>query len=393
MSSPEFPSGVVPAESSLRSVMPSAAAALGVPEYENALDWPATRRAIVVLVDGLGRAVLRRFGGHAPFLKQAMAEHGRVLQVPVPTTTAASLTSLGTGVDPGEHGVVGYDVLDPDRGVVVNQLGGWDERTDPAAWQPLPTVLQRCQADGVETVTVSLPAFADSALTRASLRGGEFLGATTMAARGQRALQAVGRNRDRAFVYLYFNELDKAGHRTGVGSPDWLYALEEIDAVLRRLHSRLPANTTLGITGDHGMVDVPATRRIDYAALTADGDLERPELLDGVAHTAGEPRLVQLHVEAQASAQRREALCAAWQETWGAHAWVLTRDEAIQAGWFGARVTERVRPRIGDLLIVAHGDLALYDGRRVGAHAFDMVGHHGAPTRAEREVPFLLLGA
>ena len=67
-----------------------------------------------------------------------------------------------------------------------------------------------------------------------------------------------------------------------------------------------------------------------------------------------------------------------------------SREEAEAAGWFGARVDPRVRGRIGDLLVACHGDLALYDGRRVGPRAFEMVGQHGAPTKAEREVPLLL---
>lgn len=390
MSAP-VPTGVVPPERALRSVMSSAAAALGVPDLDDALDWPQTRRAVVVLVDGLGRAVLRRFGGHAPFLKSAMESHGRILQAPVPTTTAASLTSLGTGEDPGVHGVVGYDVLDPERDVVVNMLSGWDPATVPETWQPLPTVLERAEAVGCTVVTVSLPQFAGSALTRAALRGGEYRAGSTMAARMQLALGVLQQARQPALVYLYFNELDKAGHRDGVGSAAWLHALEEVDATLKRLHQRLPAGSTLGITGDHGMVDVPAARRIDYAELLDDGRLRFQALLDGVVHTAGEPRLVQLHFGADVSAGRRAAVAQAWKDAHGAHAWVLTREEAVQAGWFGEQVSDRVRPRIGDLLIAGHGDLALYDGRRVGPHAFEMVGQHGSPTRAEREVPLLLL--
>ena len=146
MTGPALPAGVVPADRALRSVLTSAAAALGVPGCENALAVPEGRRVVVALVDGLGRSLLKRFGGHAPTLRVAMADGGRVLEVAVPTTTAASLTSLGTGLDVGEHGVAGYDVLDPDRDVVINQLGGWDEATDPVGWQPKPTVFESTAA-------------------------------------------------------------------------------------------------------------------------------------------------------------------------------------------------------------------------------------------------------
>jgi len=386
---PGLPPGPVPPERALRSVLTSAAAALGVPGCANALGVPVTRRVVVALVDGLGRGVLKRFSGHAPTLRAAMADGGRVLTAATPTTTAASLTSLGTGLDVGEHGVAGYDVLDPDRGVVVNMLGGWDEATDPLAWQPHPTVFERAVEAGVDAVTVSLPEFEHSALTRAGLRGGRFVGGRGLLARAGHAERVLADARVPTLVYFYVNELDKAGHRDGVGSRSWLHALEEVDAALRRLVSRVPAGTVVLATGDHGMVDVAASRRVDYAALGDDGAPVRPGLLAGVAHTAGEPRLVQLHFAPTATPAEREGTRRAWEDAYGDQAWILTRDEAVAAGWFGERVAERVLPRIGDLLVACHGELALYDGRRVSPRAFAMVGQHGSPTRAEREVPLL----
>lgn len=83
MTGPALPAGVVPADRALRSVLTSAAAALGVPGCENALAVPAGRRVVVALVDGLGRSLLKRFGGHAPTLRSAMADGGRVLEVAV----------------------------------------------------------------------------------------------------------------------------------------------------------------------------------------------------------------------------------------------------------------------------------------------------------------------
>ena len=46
-------------------------------------------------------------------------------------------------------------------------------------------------------------------------------------------------------LYLYLNELDKAGHQHGTGSEKWLYALEEIDAAARRLSQAVPKDTVL----------------------------------------------------------------------------------------------------------------------------------------------------
>jgi hypothetical protein len=392
-----LPSGPPYSGRSLAGVFTSAAAALGAAGFTNTLQLPRTRRAAVVMVDGLGKALLKRHAGHAPFLKSVMDRDSSTLQVPYPTTTAASLSSLGTGLAPGRHGLVGYDVLDPARNTVINQLGGWDPLTDPVAWQPHPTVFERLAAarsdatgspasafsdPGVSAVTVSLPAFEGSALTRASLRGSRFVGAKTLHARFQRAKEELHSAAEPVLLYLYLNELDKAGHQHGTGSEKWLYALEEIDGAARRLAGAVPKDTVLVLTGDHGMVDVPESGRIDYSAL--------PALVEGVEHTAGEPRMVQLHFAPDASESVREATTAAWRAAFGDQAWIVRRREAIEAGWFGD-VDPAVLPRIGELLVAAHGPVALYDGRRAAPAAFEMVGHHGSPTRAEREVPLLVL--
>lgn len=382
MSLPDLPTGPDCSGRSLSRVMPSAAAALGVPGFTNVLQLPPARRIAVIMVDGLGAAHLRRFAGHAPFLKSAQQAAGsRVLTVPFPTTTAASLSSLGTGLTPGTHGLVGYDVLDPERGLVINQLGGWDPGTDPLTWQPHPTVFEQVTAADheAEAVTVSLPKFGDSALTQASLRGTRFVAASTLHARFQKARQELTAGPPR-LMYLYLNELDKTGHRHGVGSADWLHALEEIDGAVRRLSGQVPPDTLLLVTGDHGMIDVPESGRIDYS--------QDARLIDGIAHTAGDPRFVQLHFAEDASEDVREHTRQAWLDVYGNRAWVLTRQQACAAGWFG-EVTDRVMPRIGELIIAPFEPIALFDGRRVGEHAFEMVGQHGAPTKAEREVPLL----
>ena len=158
---------------SVAEVLTSAAASLDVPGFENRLNLPASRRVCVVLADGLGRNLLKQKSAHTPFLRSVMQSgQGRVpvsLDSAFPSTTAASLASFGTGLAAGQHGMVGYDVLDPDQDRVVNMLGGWDAGVDPQVWQPFPTVFERA-AEHVDVVTVSLPQFGDSAMTRAALR-------------------------------------------------------------------------------------------------------------------------------------------------------------------------------------------------------------------------------
>lgn len=371
---------------SIAEVLTSAAASLGVPGFDNRLDLPPAKRVCVVLADGLGRNLLKQKTAHTPFLRSVMqAGQGKVpvsLDSAFPSTTAASLASFGTGLSAGQHGMVGYDVLDPDQDRVVNMLGNWDAGVDPRLWQPFPTVFELA-AGHVDVTTVSLPQFSSSAMTQAALRGGRFVTGTTSHARTGAAAEAMAGSGP-SLMYFYVNELDKAGHRYGCQSPQWEHQLEELDATVKRLNATLPPGTTVLLTADHGMVDVPESQRIDYSA--------EAELIAGVRHTAGEPRMVHLYLEDGAGDAGRARLLDAWRSRFGDRIWAFTRDEAIAGGLFGD-VRPAVAGRIGDVMIAARDALALYDTRRVRPTALAVVGQHGSLTKAEREVPLLCFRA
>ncbi|MEW1947639.1 nucleotide pyrophosphatase/phosphodiesterase family protein [Pseudarthrobacter sp902506025] len=385
---PDLPPAPAYGHRSIAEVLTSAAASLGVEGFANTLGFPAASRVCVVLADGLGRNLLKQKSAHTPFLRSVLqAGQGDVpvwLDSAFPSTTAAALSSFGTGLPAGQHGMVGYDVLDPDQDKVVNLLGNWDPGVDPSAWQPFPTVFERI-AGQVDVSTVSLSQFDGSPMTRAALRGGRFIPGTTAHARTAAAAEAMAAPGP-SLMYFYVNDLDKAGHRYGCRSEQWEHQLEELDATVKRLNSTLPAGTTILLTADHGMLDVAEPQRIDFSTDSA--------LVEGVRHTAGEPRMVHLYLEeTHLSDGGAERLLAAWKARFGDRIWAFTRGEAVAGGLFGKDVRPAVEGRIGDVMIAARDAVALYDGRRMRPTAMEVVGQHGSLTKAEREVPLLCFTA
>ncbi|MBT2567016.1 alkaline phosphatase family protein [Arthrobacter sp. ISL-85] len=384
---PDLPPAPAYGHRSIAEVLTSAAASLGVEGFSNTLGLPAASRVCVVLADGLGRNLLKQKSAHTPFLRSVQqAGQGDVpvwLDSAFPSTTAAALSSFGTGLPAGQHGMVGYDVLDPDQDKVVNLLGNWDPGVDPSAWQPFPTVFERI-AHQVDVSTVSLAQFDGSPMTRAALRGGRFIPGATAHARTAAAADAMAASGP-SLMYFYVNDLDKAGHRHGCRSEQWEHQLEELDATVKRLNSGLPAGTTILLTADHGMLDVAEPQRIDFST--------DPALVAGVRHTAGEPRMVHLYLEeSHLTDAGRERLVAAWKGRFGDRIWAFTRGEALAGGLFGD-VRPAVERRIGDVMIAARDAVALYDGRRMRPTAMEVVGQHGSLSKAEREVPLLCFTA
>lgn len=347
----------------LADVLSSAAAAMR--GEGGALRLPRVSGAVVLVVDGLGAAQLGQRSGHARTLATAP---GGSLDAGFPTTTASALASLTTGALPGEHGIVGYDALVPGVGVR-NQLRDWGGPMDPATWQRRPTLFE-----ATPSIVIAEPKHASSGFTRAALRGAEYRGGRTMADRFELAADAA---RERSLVYLYVPELDRAGHDRGWQDAAWVDALEEADGLLAGLLRTLPRDVGLLATADHGMVDVPESAHL----------IVPPTLLDGVAHVAGEPRCLQLHV---GQGEDAADLAARWRDWIQDAGWVATRDEVVAAGWLGA-LDHDVAPRFGDVVVAARGRYALY--RDEADPARGMVGQHGSLTPDELRVPLRRFGA
>ena len=361
--------------STLADVLPSVCARLGVPDCDDILGLPESGRYVVVLVDGLGWHLLRRAVRNADFLTSLLGQ-ARPITSGVPSTTVTSLTSLGTGLAPGEHGMAGFTSRVPGLGQVLNALY-WDAPVDPRDYQPRQTIFERALAAGVAVTSVSPQHFATSGLTIAAQRGAEFVGFTNNSNDHRRAeliMQAALRGNS-SLVYAYERDLDHAGHAHGCESGEWLDALTLIDRRLALIRQTLPDEVTMIITGDHGMVDVRPGHR-----LVAE---DEPQLLVGVDAIAGEARFRQLYVDRD----NPHLVAARWADLLGERAWVRTREDAIDDGWFGP-VDDRVLERFGHVLVAMRDEWAIMTQTQPREHG--LVGMHGSLTPAEMTVPLLV---
>jgi hypothetical protein len=359
-------------ESTLADLASSLLGSLGVPGEHNAMGLPGTQRACLLIIDGLGWELLRDHPAAAPFLSE-LGRDGHPLSAGFPSTTVTSLASLGTGRPPGSHGMVGYQVAVPGTGRLLNGLR-WDDRVDPLAWQPGSTVYERAAAAGLGAFVVSAGRFEKTGLTMATMRGAGFRPANSLGALVAQAQDTL-READRALVSVYLGDLDSTGHVFGSGSQAWYYELGHVDKVAEQLASVLPSGTVLYVTADHGMVDIHQAGRVDVDAL--------PDLRQGVALLGGEPRARHVYAEPGAA----DDVLARWQGVLGERAWVLSRDEAITAGWFGP-VEPAMAPRIGDVVAAATGGNAMV-ATQAEPRESALIGMHGSLTPAEQLVPLL----
>lgn len=368
---------------SLAEVLPALTAALGVAGVADGLAIPPVRVAGLLLVDGLGTNLLRRHAADAPFLS-GLPDAGP-LTAGFPSSTATSLTSLGTGTPPGHHGMVGITMrVGAGCGARLLHTLHWTtqgpkepldmrEEFPPEDVQPGPTALQRAADRGVGVTVVSARRFENSGLTRAALRGGTFRGVTALGDLAADMITAL-RRPGRQLCYGYHSDLDALGHEHGPGSLPWRLQLSTVDTLAALIAEHLPADGVLAITGDHGMVTRDRTVDVDTT----------PELTDGVGLVGGDPRARLLYARPGAV----DDVLATWRAVLGDDALVLPTEQAVAEGWFGA-VAPGVAERIGDIVAAAQGTLAMVRTKaEPGLSA--LPGQHGGLTADEQWVPLLL---
>jgi len=326
-------------------------------------DVLAARQVGLLLIDGLGWHQLQRCAALAPTL---MGMEGRSIHTVAPSTTAAALTSISTGVPPGEHGIVGYRIH---LGTETLNALRWTTENGDARSRVQPREFQRSDVFlGQDPVVVSPTEHARSGFTEAHLDGTQYTGYPAPSALVEEFCGAL--NRGDRFVYGYYDKLDRIGHEFGQRG-HFETEMRFVDHLVASILDRLPAGAALIITADHGQVH------------TGDQQLQlRDDVRRATRTTSGEARFLWLH----AKAGRSEELAALAKEAHDDDAWVLTRDEVVAQGWLGPMVTPDALGRLGDVAVAAKGVAAFVEE---GDRTARLIGRHGSLTAAEIDVPLL----
>lgn len=343
-------------------------AALGLPISSQLSLSKSPGVEILFLIDGLGAQSLAEHHLAAPNISSL--ESVANLRSEFPSTTATSLTSVGTGLKPAEHGMLGYTVRIPySDNRLLNALK-WDSRVDPVIWQSRATLFEQGAKHGIESFNISAERYAGSGFTEAALRGANFLGANTF----DRMIDQlrIATKKQSTFIYLYINDIDAAGHEFGVGSQEWLDALTMADDFVGLVRENLPSGVRFTITSDHGMLNAQEKIMID-------GELMRDVTLIG-----GEPRARHIYVTAGKDAYVQST----WQQSLGGKAEVLRKNQAVERELFGANPTPQTLERMGDLVVIARDEVVLIEPARKHLEGA-MVGHHGGLTDIERSIPLV----
>lgn len=336
----------------------------GVPEwFPQRLD--GVDQVVLLVLDGLGWHQMQE---RSSLLRGLSGMASTPIRTVAPTTTATALTSITTGQPPGEHGVIGYR-MNVEGDDVLNVLRWCTSKGDARETIPPESVQHDLAFGGQRPPIVVRAEFRDSGFTRAHLGGCRVVPyrmPSTLVAEILHQLAA-----GEPFIYAYYDGIDKVAHEYGLTS---FYDAELVfvDRMVEYLVDALPPGAALVITADHGQVDV-GPNVLSPA----------PEVLAHVRAQSGEARFRWLH----AHPGEEQALLEAARAHHSDVAWVMSREEILEQGWFGPKVLPGPLARLGEVALVARDDVAFEDAADTGP--FVLVGRHGSMTPAEVEVPLL----
>lgn len=321
------------------------------------------RAVVLFLLDGLGWNQLSQRPHLAPTLS---AMSGGAITTVAPTTTATALTSVTTGLTPGEHGLIGYRIDMGDS--VMNTLRWADAHGDRRMSHP-PRLVQSCPPFlGARVPVASRADLEGTGFTEAHLSGVDAVGWKVSSSIPVICAEQV--RSGRSFVYAYYDGVDKVAHERGFGA-HYDAELRRADSLVAELLESVDSETAVVVTADHGQVHVgDATVEIDE------------EVRAMVRHMSGEGRFRWLHARRGRERDLFDA-CARYAN----QAWIVTRERALDEEWFGPRVPDHVARRMGDVALVPHAPVSFDDPDEHSA--FSLVCRHGSMTPDEVLVPLL----
>lgn len=383
--------------------------AAGVPTlHADVFDTLPQRYDAVVLLflDAFGWRFFTQFADEFPLLKQVRTR-GRATRITsqFPSTTAAHVTCIHTGLSVGQSGVYEWIYHEPRLGALISPLPfsfAGDKRRETLAaagvtaddvFPPGLTYHEQLAAAGIESFAYQPAEYAQSITSRRLLRGctATFGYKTLPEALINLGTHLLSRPPGvRRYYFLYADTIDSIGHRYGPESPQIGAEADAVcNAIQRSLVERVRGrvgDTLLLMTADHGQVRTDPTTTVYLNEVVPDlegflrvGSDGRP------IKFAGSPRDLFLHVRPERLEELRDRL----QRLLDGRAEVWRTQELIAEGLFGP-VAERFLERVGNLVVLPYAGETVF-WREEGRFGMDKLGHHGGLTPQEMDTGVYLL--
>ena len=370
----------------------------GIPaRIENAFTSGNYDAVVLFLIDGFGWRFFERFQD-APFLKR-IARQGKIekLTSQFPSTTAAHITTIHTGLPVGISGVYEWYYYEPQIDQIIApllfSLAGTKERdtlksigVKPASLYPRGVFYPALKKRGVDSYLFGLREYTPSTYSSVIMAGLEQYAFKTFSEALVNLNLLLEKQTKPTYIHLYFDKLDSICHEYGPTSPQMEAEIETFLLIMEHYFERI-FNTKKRVlflmTADHGQVEVDPQTTVFLNRDMRFSGVERflkTNRYRQLLVPAGSARDMFLHVKDDLVDDAQAFLTPRLE----GKADVVKTEYLMKDGYFGPQVSSRLRERVGNLVILPYRYESVwwYEKDKFEQRFY---GHHGGLTPQEME--------
>ena len=368
------------------------------------LTGPQKYEAVVLfLIDGFGWRFFEKFQ-EAPFLK-TVARDGQVekLTAQFPSTTAAQITTLHTGMPVGEHGIFEWIYYEPTLDAIIAPLlfsfaGTFQRDTlkqvgaKPRQLFPTTTLYQSLKKQGVTSTIFQHREYTPSSFGDVIFSGAKSIGYKTLPEALINLAEALAKSTSTSYFVLYNEKIDAISHEYGPDSPQTTAEIQVFLMTMENIFQKALAGNRKKIlfllTADHGQSETDPQTTIylnrdprfagieKFLKTNRQGELLVP---------GGSARDFFLYIQAGLVDEAQAFLTARLE----GRAEVRKVADLMSEGYFGPRLSPRFCARAGDLVLLPYRYESVWWYEK-NKHEQRYYGHHGGLTPQEMEIPLLM---
>ena len=319
-------------------------------------------KVVVILLDGLGANILKRLLPKGSFLRDNLECE---ITTVFPATTTAATTSLRTGLNPLEHGYVGWTAYIEPLDKIMTLFANTEKGNDDEICEEFVKVKEDLL--GIETITEQIRKNGDGdAVEILSFEEGSYDGFDEMLERVLIEADEPGKK----YIYVYSDEPDTTMHVKGPDSTDAKKLVVSRDAEIGKLAEQLH-DTLLIVVADHGHIKTRMLYLEDY-----------PDVLELLSRKTSVDQRAAVFKIKEGKKQEFEKL---FRKYFGEYYDLFSAEEVRQSKLFGdGKEHQLFRSELGDYLAIAKGDVVI---TAPGDDYF--VSHHAGYTDDEVMIPFV----
>jgi len=359
------------------------------------------KKLVLFLIDGLGYRQWLKYADKCEFLER-LIRRGVIapLTAVFPSTTAAALTTINSGLTPQEHGLLEWWVYFDELDKIIATLPFTpmgekgrdkllDDGVDPKILFDGKTIYKILSEAKIPSFTFIRNTYAQSAYSTAVHKGSEtifFINSSDLFVNLRKKIEEIPAP---AYFYVYWDATDSMAHTYGPGTEQYLAELDSFfylfqNEFLGKMERGLADEVCILLTSDHGQVNVKPKETIylnRYPEIVSNLEIgpNGNKILPW-----GSPRDIFLAVKQE----KRDEVLEFLTKTLQGKATVMKNERALEDGLFGkGKLHKKFRNRIGNLLILPYDGTTIWY-EHIKDKKFDLLGMHGGLSPDEMLVPF-----